>query len=226
MNSNIEELTWKVYNEGVEKAKSKGTEIITEAKTKAQNIIQEAEKKAKTIIAIADKKAEEKRIQHEAEIKLSSRQAIGVLKQKITDLIIWEVISEPISGAFQDEKFVEGLIGKLIDYWTTYFGKEERLEILLPEEDYTEVQKTLRGKAQGLLQKGVKIDFHGTMKDGFHISPEDGRFKVSFTSDDFENYFLYFFKKTNILKSQALSWARALLCSSPFSLFSVNNISL
>jgi V/A-type H+-transporting ATPase subunit E len=192
MNSNIEELTRKVYSEGVEKAKSKGSEIINEAKVKAQDIIKEAEKKAKTIVATAEKKGEEKRIQHEAEIKLSSRQAIAVLKQKITDLIVWEVISEPISGAFQDEKFVEGLVEKLIDYWTTYFGKEERLDILLPEEDYAEVQKTLRGKAQELLQKGVKIEFHGTMKDGFQISPEDGRFKVSFTSDDFENYFKTF----------------------------------
>ena len=192
MNSNIDELTRKVYSEGVEKAKTKGTEIISEAKTKAQDIIKEAEKKAKNIIANAEKKAEEKRIQHEAEIKLSSRQAIAVLKQKITVLILWEVISEPISGAFQDEKFVEGLVEKLINYWTTYFGKEERLEILLPEEDYAEVQNTLRGKAQELLQKGVKIHFHGTMKDGFQISPEDGRFKVSFTSDDFENYFKTF----------------------------------
>ena len=30
------------------------------------------------------------------------------------------------------------------------------------------------------------------MKDGFAIAPQDGRFKVSFTSEDFENYFKTF----------------------------------
>lgn len=192
MNANLEELTKKVYSEGVEKAEVRAKEIETEAKVKAREIIAEAEKKAKSIVEAAEKKAEEVRIQNEAEIKLSSRQAIGTLKQKITDMIVWEVLSEPISGAFQDEKFVENLIEKLIDNWTSHFGDAERLDILLPEEDYAEVQKTLRGKAQELLTKGINLKFHGKMKDGFQISPEDGRFKVSFTSEDFENYFKTF----------------------------------
>jgi V/A-type H+-transporting ATPase subunit E len=50
----------------------------------------------------------------------------------------------------------------------------------------------MRGKAQELLNKGINVEFSGTMRDGFQISPEDGRFKVRFTSEDFENYFKTF----------------------------------
>lgn len=192
MNNNLQELTQKIYSEGIDKAKSKGDEIIASAKVKAQDIVKEAEKKAQSIIDTAEKKAAESKIQHEAEMRLSSRQALGMLKQKITDLIIWEVTSAPIQDSFKDEKFIQNLISKLIDYWTSSFGKEERLDILLPEGDYAEVQKTLRDQAQELLAKGVRVDFTGTMKDGFQISPEDGRFMVRFTSEDFENYFKTF----------------------------------
>ena len=86
-------------------------------------------------------------------MRLAARQALGNLRQQITDLIIWEVMSTPIKESFQDEKFVESLINKLIGYWLDNFGNEERLDILLPEEDYKKIQETMRGKAQELLQQ-------------------------------------------------------------------------
>lgn len=192
MNNNLQDLTKKIYHEGIEKANDKGEEIIQEAKQKAQNIIAQAEQKANDIIQGAEKKAADSKLQHEAEMRLASRQAMAALKQKITDLIIWEVMSAPIENAFKDEVFIQELIQKLIDYWTSNFGDEDRLDILLPEEDFKEVQKNMRAKSQELLQKGVNVQFSGSMKNGFQISPEDGRFKVRFTDEDFENYFKNF----------------------------------
>ena len=192
MNDNLQALTQKIYSEGVEKANETGDGIIADAKDKSKDIIAKAEKRAEEIIALAEKKAADSQVQHEAEMRLASRQALGLLKQKITDLIIWEVTASPIENAFTDQEFIQGLISKLIDYWKAKYGQEEQLNILLPEEDYKELQATLRSKAQQLMKDGVKIEFSGVMKNGFQISPEDGRFKVSFTSEDFENYFKTF----------------------------------
>ena len=50
-------------------------------------------------------------------MRLASRQAIGLLKQRITDLLIWEVTSEPVKDAFEDGAFVKRLIEKLVDFW-------------------------------------------------------------------------------------------------------------
>jgi len=51
MHSSIEELTQKIYNEGVGKAEQKADELLQNAQEKAQEIIQDAEKKHTTIIS-------------------------------------------------------------------------------------------------------------------------------------------------------------------------------
>jgi len=192
MHTSVQELTKKIYDEGVEKAKAKGEEIKKEAREKAKEIIANAEAKAKEIVENAEKTAAELKVKQESEMRLASRQAIGLLKQKITDLLIWEVTSQPVKDAFEDGQFIKRLIEKLVDFWLANFAQEDSLEILLPEEDFKDYQKYLGSLAQELLKKGVKIEFKGVMKDGFEISPSDGRFKVSFTSEDFENYFKTF----------------------------------
>ena len=192
MHRSVEELTKKIYQEGVEKAEARGEEIVGDAKRRAQDIVANAEAKAREIIEKAEKNAADLKVKQESEMRLASRQAIGLLKQRITDLLIYEVTDEPVKDAFEDGEFIKRLIEKLVDFWLANFAQEDQLEILLPEEDLNSYQKYLGGMAQDLLKKGVKIEFKGTMKDGFAIAPSDGRFKVSFTSEDFENYFKTF----------------------------------
>ena len=86
MQGKLQELTEKIYQEGVQKAQ-KEVEILLQAATqKAQNIEQEAQKKAKAIIAEAEKKAEllDKHVQ--SELKMSVAQSTSALKQDLTNL--------------------------------------------------------------------------------------------------------------------------------------------
>jgi V/A-type H+-transporting ATPase subunit E len=192
MQESVQTLTQKIYNEGVAKAEADGEQIIIEAKQKAKEIIAKAESKAADLVSAAEKKAADLKTKIDAELRLSARQAVGALKQRITDLIIWEVTQEPIEKAFEDDKFIIQLIDKLVDYWLEHFGREEHLRILLPEEDYDAYQGFIKGRAQDLMAKGINIEFKGKMKKGFQIETADNRFKVSFTADDFENYFRTF----------------------------------
>jgi V/A-type H+-transporting ATPase subunit E len=192
MQESVQALTEKIYQEGVVKAEARGEEIIAEAKQKALNIVNQAEAKAEDIIAKAEQKAADLKTKVDAELRLSARQAIGSLKQKMTDLIIWEVTKEPIENAFENTEFVIELIEKLVDYWLANFGQEEHLRILLPEADYKRYQEFIEGRAQELLKKGMTVEFKGKMSKGFMIETQDQRFKVSFTDDDFENYFRTF----------------------------------
>ena len=51
----IQELTSKLYTEGVEKGRDEAERIIAEAKAKEKNILEEAEEKANQLIAAAQK---------------------------------------------------------------------------------------------------------------------------------------------------------------------------
>jgi len=194
MHNSVEELTKKIYQEGIEKAEQKAQEIINEAHQKAQEIVAKAEQKSTTMIADAEKRAADLKIKNETEMRLAARQAMSTLKQKIRDMLVWEVTSKPFPSAFDDKEFVQELIKKLVDFWLIHFGENENLNILLPKKDFEEAQGYVRNNVQELLKKGVRVDFDDTMTNGFQISPEDGRFKVSFTAEDFENYFKSFAK--------------------------------
>ena len=127
-------------------------------------------------------------------MRLAARQALSTLQQKIRDLLVWEITSKPLPKAFDDTAFVQGLIEKLVTFWLEHFGQQEGLNILLPQKDYEEAAEYVREHAQELLKNGIKIEVNESMTNGFQISPEDGRFKVSFTAEDFENYFKSFAK--------------------------------
>lgn len=194
MHSSVEELTKKLYQEGVEKAEKEAEQIINKANQKAQKIVAKAEDQGKVLIDNAEKSAADIKQKNEAEMRLAARQALSTLKQEIRDLIVWEVTSKSVQEAFDDKKFVQGLIGKLVDFWLENFGEIEGLNVLLPKKDFEEAQEYMRERAQDLLKNKIKVEFNDTMTNGFQISPEDGRFKVSFTAEDFENYFKSFAK--------------------------------
>jgi len=194
MQNSIEKLTQQIYQEGVEKAEARAKEILDEASEKARNLVDEAKLKAAAIVAEAEKNALELKQKNEAEMRLSARQSLGALKQSITDLISWKINFDPVSEAFQDKVFVQKLIEKLISYWLENFGKEQRLRLLLPEDDYNEYLEFIEHRAKTVMSDNITIAFKGKMKEGFQIEAADLGFKVSFTAEDFENYFSAFAK--------------------------------
>jgi V/A-type H+-transporting ATPase subunit E len=192
MQESIQQLTDKIYREGVEKAEQRSKEILEEAARKSRELVDEAESKARQIIDNAERKATELKLKNEAEMRLSARQAMGMLKNRITDLVVWHLTHEPVIEASKDVSFMQALIRKLMDHWLANVGQEERLRILLPKEDYQEYRKYLEDKTAELLKTGISIEFSGIMKNGFQVEAVDLGFKVSFTDEDFENYFANF----------------------------------
>jgi V/A-type H+-transporting ATPase subunit E len=87
MDNKLQEITEKIYREGVSKGNEEAQRIISGAKTEAGKLIRKAEEEADEIIAKAEKKAEEIRKKHGSELKLSFRQAVNLLRQEIEKTI-------------------------------------------------------------------------------------------------------------------------------------------
>ncbi|MDD2526155.1 MAG: hypothetical protein PHH63_07565, partial [Bacteroidales bacterium] len=67
MDNKIQELTEKIYNEGVEKGKEEALRIVNEAKDTEKKMLAEAQKQADQILADAKKSAQELKNNTEAE---------------------------------------------------------------------------------------------------------------------------------------------------------------
>ncbi|MCU0357122.1 MAG: hypothetical protein MUE95_06050 [Cyclobacteriaceae bacterium] len=192
MHESVQQLTNKIYQEGIEKAEARGREILDEAARKARELVDEAEAKARTIIDQAEKKAVETRLKNEAEMKLSARQAMVSLKQQISGMIVYKLNHEPVKDAINDVEYLKTLIAKIMDHWLERQGKESRLQFLLPEDDYRHYRDFLEARTGLLMNSGITVEFNGTMKKGFQVVAADEGYRINFTDEDFENYFSSF----------------------------------
>jgi V/A-type H+-transporting ATPase subunit E len=192
MNESIQQLTEKIYQEGIEKAQRQAKEIIDEATKKGLAVVDHAEAKAKQIIESAERRALELKIKTETEMRLSARNAMVKLKQQITDLVIYRLTHEPVLAATQDTVFLQTLIGKLMDSWLTHLGKEGRLQVLLPATEYKQYRNYLEERSADLLKAGISVEFVGSIRCGFQVNAVDQGFKINFTDEDFEHYFSAF----------------------------------
>lgn len=184
----IQELTSKLYSEGVEKGKKEAEKIIAEANAQKKQILDEATAKAQEIIAAAEKQSAEMRSHTEAELKLFAAQAIEALKTEITNLITDKLVSENVKAAMQDQTFIQKIIVELVRNWS----KNEKLTIGVP--NAKDIENYIASNAKDILDKGLKIESVNGIKSGFTLSPEDGSYKVKFGEEEFIEYFKEFLR--------------------------------
>lgn len=184
----IQELTSKLFNEGVEKGKAEADKILADAQAEGAKILRDAKKEADHIIASAKKEAAEIKSNTESELKLFSAQASEALKSEITNLVTDKLASSNVKAAVEDKAFMQKLIAELVTNW----AKDESLTIGVGSAD--ELKKYIESNAKNLLDKGMKIESVNNLKSGFVLSPEDGSYKVKFSEEEFVEYFREFLR--------------------------------
>jgi len=189
MTNKILELTEKIYNEGVVKAKFYGDQIIADAKEEAGRIIQLAKEQEAEILEEARLKAAELKKNTNSEIQLAARQFMSKLKQQIANVISVAQVEPPVKEAFSDVEFVKKIILILVKNWNPQKPEEIKLNVLLPEKDKKEFLKLVETKAISTLNQEVEFQFDSKTTNGFKIGPRDGSYVLSFSDKDFENYF-------------------------------------
>ena len=198
MENKLQELTQKLYNEGVDKANAEAEKILAEAKAEAEKLKLNAEKEAQKIIENAEQKSVEIKKNVDAELALASKQTMREVKQKITDAIVSKVIDEPMKKAFDDAKFVREIIETVVKNWNPQKNEAIDLSVLLPVDLKDEFEKFFTAKTGKELNASLELSFTDSIKGGFKIGPADGSYKISFSEEDFENFFKSFLRPKTI----------------------------
>ncbi|MGD2035493.1 MAG: hypothetical protein PVF73_10585, partial [Bacteroidales bacterium] len=173
MQSKLQELTEKIYQEGVEKGNAEAQQIIDSANSRATEIIEKAKKEADSIVKEAEKKAKETKINTESEIKLSGKQSINALKQQMVDVLNDKITREAVKNAFSDKDFTKKIVETLLSNWASS-GQTMDLSLLLPEKDEKNLNQYFKKEARKYLDKGVDIQFDPSVNAGFQLGPKDG----------------------------------------------------
>ncbi|HSV88964.1 MAG TPA: HrpE/YscL family type III secretion apparatus protein [Bacteroidales bacterium] len=194
MQTKLQELTEKIYREGVEKAQAEADKILAEARQQAQEIVKQAQVKAEELMQEAEKNADVLRKNSMNELQLAGRQAISDLKQKIVALLEKETLGPQTKAAFGDQQFVQELMISVIKSWDSSGSDSVDLQLMLPKNKQQELDAFIKQKVQGFFEKGLQITWQERMKNGFKIGPKDGGYLVSFTDEDFDNFFVSYLR--------------------------------
>ena len=184
----IQELTSKLYEEGVKKGNAEAEKIIAEANKKEKQILDDANSKAQQIIDAAKKKSTEVNNNAEAELKLYASQALEGLKTEVTNIITEKLATSGVKAAVNDKEFMQKLITSLMQNWA------EKQTMVVGVENKDELESYIKANAKSLLDNKLKIESVNGIKTGFVIAPEDGTYKVNFGEEEFVEYFKEFLR--------------------------------
>ncbi|MFO8235081.1 MAG: hypothetical protein R6U04_06740 [Bacteroidales bacterium] len=189
MESKLQELTNKLYNEGVEKANKEAQRILEEAKKEADKTKKEAREKAQEIIDDAKQEAEDLKKNVESELNLAATQTMREVKKGITEMISEKAVKKPVKEALGDKEFMKKIIESTIKNWQPKKGEKTDVVVTIPKNMEKELNDYLENKMANELNAGITVQVSDKMKGGFSIGPSDGAFKITFSEKDFENFF-------------------------------------
>ena len=188
MENKIQELTDKIYREGVAKGNEEAQRLVGNAREEAAKILEDARKEAEVIVAAARKTATETAENTQSEIKLFAGQAVNALKTEVASLLTNQVVTDAVKGFVADKDYLNKFIVSLATQWAA------NEDIVISTADAEGLKKYFAANAKALLDKGVKVEQVNGNKTLFSISPADGSYKVNFGEEEFENYFKDFLR--------------------------------
>ena len=183
MQNKLQELTDKLYNEGLSKGKQEGEEILAKAKAQAEEIIAKAQADAAQIVAEAQKKADEVRTKTESDLKMAASQTLAATRKDIETLVVGKMTDEAVRKALTSEEFVKVIIKAVAEKFSTEGPVD--LEVVLPETMKKDMETFVTKELGAILGTGVDAEFSKKVSGGFRIGPKDGGWFVSFTEDTF-----------------------------------------
>ena len=181
MQNKLQELTDKLYNEGLSKGKQEGEELLAKAKAQVDDMLARAQAEAAKIIEAAQKQAEEIKTKTASDIKMASTQSIAATKKDIETLIVGKMTGEAVKKTLSSSDFIKDLIKAVAEKFTTDGPVDLNLE--LPESLKNDLEPFATQELAKILGAGVEASFSKKIAGGFQIGPKDGGYFVSFTEE-------------------------------------------
>ena len=184
MSSKLQELTEKLYNEGLSKGKEEGARILDEARVEASSITAKAKKEAEAIIAEASRKAEEIRSKAESDIRMASAQCMQATRNDIENLLSSMISSPKVDAALADTDLVKEIIKTVAANFSNAESKE--LSLILPASMKEQLEPWISSELGKVVGNGIQASFSKKIQGGFTIGPRDGSYFISLTDETFK----------------------------------------
>ncbi|MBQ4280400.1 MAG: hypothetical protein IJC16_10695 [Rikenellaceae bacterium] len=186
MENKLEQLTQKLYNEGLAKGRMEADDLVAKAQGEAAKIIADARAQADALIKAAEQSAEELRKNTQTEIALASRQAVNTLRQQIERLVVMKSVAPSVGSVNVDPAFIKDMLLAVARNWNGSMSGKIELRALLPADTQETFDRLIAQSAGQALTGGLEVVYDNGVKSGFKIGPKDGSYYISFSDADFD----------------------------------------
>ena len=185
MENKLQQLTQKLYDEGLEKGRAEAERLVAEAKTNAAKIVKEAEAQAAKILAEANTKAQDVEKNAMTEISLAGKQALSKIKAEISSMIIAKSTAPAVKRDARS-RIRKQMLLTVAKNWSGADSSKNQLKALLPEAEQKAFEATFEAAAKELLAAGVEVGYSKEVRTGFKVGAKDGGYYISFSDQDFD----------------------------------------
>ena len=183
MQNKLQELTEKLYAEGLSKGQQEGEEILAKAKVQAEEIVAKAHAEAAAIVAAAKKDAEDLKTKVESDVKMAASQSVAATKKDIETLVVAKMTEAEVKNALTSADFVKEVVLAVAKGFNTEESVD--LEVVLPEALKKDLEGFVAKELANALKGNVEASFSKKIAGGFTIGPKDGGYFISFTDETF-----------------------------------------
>ena len=181
MSDKLQELTEKLYRQGLSKGREEGEQILAAAKADSEKIIAEAKDKAAGIIAAAEKEAGDLKSKVTSDLKMASQQCLQATKKDIETLLVGRIAD---TKAMQDPDFLKEIIRAVVGKFSSQEAAD--LSIIFPASVKDSIEPWIKSELASALNGGIQAAFSKKISGGFTIGPKDGSYFISLTEDSFK----------------------------------------
>ncbi len=184
MQNKLQELTDKLYLEGLSKGKAEGEKLLEDARKQAEAIVAKAKEEAAAITEAAEKAAADLGAKVKSDLKMASAQCLQATRKDIENVIVAGMEAPKVSSALADVAFVKEIIRAAASRFDAQEASD--LELVLPENLKAELKPWVENELSAALKAGVRASFSKNVGSGFTIGPADKGWFVSFTGETFD----------------------------------------
>lgn len=183
MDSQIQALTEKVYQEGVLKGEQEAAKILAAANAQAEQVERDARTRAEQIIAEAQRSASELKSNTEREIKLNASKLIEATKASIVDVLAGRIAGDSVQALTANPELLQRVVLEIAKGFDLKHGVE------ITSSQAEELKAYFAQNAKALLEEGLTIKQVAGKATQYTIRPQNGSFKVEIGEQEFVELF-------------------------------------
>lgn len=183
MDSQIQALTEKVYQEGVLRGEQEAAKILADANAQAEQVERDARARAEQIIAEAQRSASELKSNTERELKLNASKLIEATKASIVDVLAGRIAGDSVQALTANPELLQRVVLEIAKGFDLKHGVE------ITSSQAEELKAYFAQNAKALLEEGLTIKQVAGKATQYTIRPQNGSFKVEIGEQEFVELF-------------------------------------